>query len=51
MFSEMTKKSDAHGLISYLAKLGLGGEDLTRVISLLHTSRDASAPLPNPRDD
>lgn len=52
MVSGKTKTSTTQGgLISYLAKLGLGDEDLTRVISLLHTGTGESAPLPKQREE
>ena len=38
-------------MISYLAKLGLGDEDLTRVISLLHTGKEEIATLPMQREE
>ena len=52
MVSGKTIKTETKGgLISYLAKLGLGDEDLTRVMSLLQTGQGASAPLPERRDE
>ena len=52
MVSGKTKTSTTQGgLISYLAKLGLGDEDLTRVISLLHTGKGESAPPPKQREE
>ena len=52
MVSGKTKTSTTQGgLISYLAKLGLEDEDLTRVISLLHTGKGESALLPKQREE
>ena len=46
-----TKAGTQSGLISYLAKLGLGDEDLTKVISLLHTGKGESALLTEQREE
>ena len=48
---KILKTGTQGGLISYLAKLGLGDEDLTRVISLLHTGKEEIATLPMQREE
>ena len=52
MVSGKTKAtSNQGGLISYLAKLGLGDEDLTKVVSLMHSGKDETAPLPKQQEE
>ena len=52
MVSGRTTKTDTQGgLISYLAKLGLGDEDLTRVVSLLKSGQRESAPQLEQREE
>ena len=47
MVSGKTRKVEKQGgLISYLAQLGLGDEDLTRVLSLLPTAQSENVPMP-----
>ena len=52
MVSRKTIKTETQGgLISYLAKLGLGDSDLTKVMSLLQPTQGESTPQPEPRHE
>ena len=52
MVSGKTKQiANQGGLISYLAKLGLGDADLARVMSLLQATQGESATLPEQREE